>query len=207
MSKAKAISMTTTTRLTLEQFLDQPQGKPYREYVCGEVFKKPMGTQQHSFLQTYLTHLLVQFLIGTPVGRAGTEWRCVFGPLGQERSYVPDLMYVARAHLTTDRFHPRAPDLAVEILSPRQPLSRFRAKIDFYLQYGVRLVWIFDPADQVVTVLIPGQEPRTLQLGDTLSGGDVLPGFSVPLREVFAQMALDPAAALSADEPAKETGA
>ena len=57
----------------------------------------------------------------------------------------------------------------------------------FYLLYGVRLVWVVDPVRATVAVLVPGGEQPILTAGDTLDGGEVLPGFSVLVDEVFAQ--------------------
>jgi Uma2 family endonuclease len=59
----------------------------------------------------------------------------------------------------------------------------------FYLLHGVRLVWVVDPIAQTITVYAPGAgDERVLQSGDTLDGGDVLPGFSVQVDEVMAQL-------------------
>jgi hypothetical protein len=49
------------------------------------------------------------------------------------------------------------------------------------------LVWVIDPERTTVAALIPNQEARLLTPGDTLDGGDVLPGFSVPVADIFAQ--------------------
>ena len=64
------------------------------------------------------------------------------------------------------------PDLAVEILSPDQYMAHILDNIRFYLLYGVRLVWVIDPATASVIVQVPGQEARVLRAGDTLNGGD-----------------------------------
>ncbi len=182
--------MTTTTGLTLEQFLAREETEPASEYACGEVWQKPMPTQKHSFLQTFLAVALFQFLNKTKIGRVGTEWRCIFGPSGRERVFVPDIMYVAREHLTAEPYHRAAPDLVVEIVSPDQDAVRFAAKLTFYLLYGVRLVWVVDPERRTVTVFAPGRESRTLTAGDILDGEDVLPGFRLSLDDLFSQIDL-----------------
>jgi Uma2 family endonuclease len=180
--------MATATKMTLAEFLALPEDKPANEFVCGEVIQKPMPTQGHSFIQMFLGVLLFQFLNQTKLGRAGMEWRCIFGPPGHERAFVPGLIYVARERLTRDRHHRAAPDLAIEILSPDQSASRFADKIQFYLLYGVRLVWAVDPEARTITVFAPGREARTLATGDTLDGEDVLPGFTVAVDDIFAQL-------------------
>lgn len=185
--------MATATCLTLEEFLALPETEPASEYDCGEVFQKPMPDSAHALLQLFLGSLILQFLGRSPAGRAGTEWRCVFGPRGRKRSFVPDLVYVSRERMPKGdilelRALRTAPDLAVEVLSRGQPNQRFDRKIAFYLAHSVRLVWIIDPRTQLVTVLAPGEEPRTLASGDSLDGGDVLPGFAVEVAEIFAQL-------------------
>ena len=134
---------------------------------------------------------LDQFLERTKLGHVLPEFRCIFGPSGRERAYVPDLCYVAKARLTADLHLHAAPDIAIEILSPDQDMARFLDKIQFYLLNGVRLIWVLDPAAATIAVLTPGEEARTLKSGDTLDAGDVLPGFSVPVAEIFARLVLD----------------
>jgi Uma2 family endonuclease len=180
--------MAMTSSLTLNQFHGLEETEPASEYACGEAFQKPMPNRHHAAIQLFVGAMLLSFLQRTGLGRAFTEFRCVFGPAGRERSYVPDISVVSRERLTTDLHLHAAPDLAIEILSPDQHLPRFLDKIQFYLLYGVRLVWIIDPATETVTVEAPGQEARMLHRGETLDGGDVMPGFSLAVDDVFAQM-------------------
>lgn len=174
--------------ITLDQFFSQEETEPASEFACGRVLQKPMPNREHAAIQIFLGALFFQFLSGTPIGRAFTEFRCIFGPPGQERTYVPDLTYVAREHLTADRHLLRAPDLAIEIVSPGQHLAHFLDRIQFYLLYGAQLVWVVDPSTSTVTVQAPNREARVLGLGETLDGGDLLPGFTVAVDEIFAQM-------------------
>jgi Uma2 family endonuclease len=64
-------------------------------------------------------------------------------------------------------------------------MSEAMSKVATYLEAGVRLVWLIDPASLTVTVFRPDAAPRTLAEDDVLDGGDALPGFAVPLAEVF----------------------
>lgn len=179
--------MAVTSKVAFEEFMRVPDTKPGSEWACGEVVQKPMPDLSHSIIQTYLGAVLFQFLTQSGLGLILTEFRCIFGPSGRARIFVPDLTYVARERVPSERFLYAPPDLAIEILSPDQPMARFSDKIQFYLLNGVRLVWIIDPIDRTVAVLAPGREPRILSAGDTLDGGDVLPGFSVAVDDIFAQ--------------------
>jgi Uma2 family endonuclease len=59
------------------------------------------------------------------------------------------------------------------------------SKIQSYLLNGVELVWLIDPETQSISVHAPGQEVLVLGPADALDGGDVIPGFSVPVARVF----------------------
>ena len=179
--------MAVTTRLTFEEFMRTPDTKPASEFRCGEAVQKPMPDWNHSTIQEYLILMLHPFLARTGLGRVLPEFRCIFGPPGDRRIFVADLVYVAKEHLPVDRYLYAAPELAIEILSPDQPMARFVDKIHFYLLHGVRLVWVIDPLGETVAVQAPGEEGRLLAAGDVLDGGDVLPGFSVQVADIFAQ--------------------
>lgn len=185
--------MAAGIRMTLEEFLKLPETEPASELICGEVAQKPMPDDPHSTIQLFLGALLLRFLARTRLGKILPEFRCIFGPPGQEQTFVPDLVYVSFDRRTLpalgERFFQRAaPDLIVEVLSPDQNVRLFLARITFYLRHGVRLVWVIDPEDRVITVYRPDADPRDLRSGDTLDGADVLPGFTVPVADIFAQL-------------------
>jgi Uma2 family endonuclease len=185
--------MTVATRLSLEEFLALEDTEPASEYACGDVWQKPMPDNAHAILQPYIWMLLHQFVTAAGLGRVRVEWRCIFGPAGAERVFVPDVCYAsyermppgdARAH----RFLRTAPDLAVEVLTPDQRASRFADKLVFYLLNGVRLVWVVEPHEEQIYVYRPGRVADRLRAGTTLTGGEVLPGFSAAVTDIFAQL-------------------
>jgi Uma2 family endonuclease len=178
----------TTTKLTLAEFLALPETEPASELIDGAVVQKPMPTIEHSIIQSLLSFVLVQFLRAHPLGIVGSEMRCIFGPAGAERPYVPDLVFIRAERVPRiGRGQPfyGAPDLAVEILSPDDRPDRVAAKVAFYLLHGVRLVWLVNPDTRTVTVLTPDGRSAVLGEEDTLDGGEVLPGFAVAVREIL----------------------
>lgn len=78
-----------------------------------------------------------------------------------------------------------APDLAVEVVSPHDLAYDVDSKVEDYLQADVRLVWVVNPVTRTVRVHRPDGPGTTLRLDDELTGGDVLPGFRCPLRDIF----------------------
>lgn len=185
--------MATTTRLTLDEFLARPDTEPGSEYACGEVYQKPMPDEDHSDLQILFVNMIRQFLAQSPIGRAHVEWRCIFGPPGHERVFLPDVAFSTHERRAVRGRNERkflwtAPDLAIEVLSPDQPADEFADKLQFYLLHGVRLVWVVNPETRTIRVYRPGEDSRLLGLGDALDGSDVLPGFSVPVDDIFAEI-------------------
>jgi Uma2 family endonuclease len=184
----------TAAKLTLREFEALPETEPASELIDGEVVQKPMPTFEHGVIQSLLSFVLLTFLRAHPLGAVGSEVRCIFGPAGSERPYVPDLVFIRseRVRLISRRQPFRgAPDLAVEILTPDDRPDRVAAKVAFYLLHGVRLVWLVDPEARAVTVLT--SDGRSERLGEeaTLDGNDVLPGFAVPVRDILPPLLTD----------------
>jgi Uma2 family endonuclease len=100
----------------------------------------------------------------------------------------PDAAVVLRDRLPglPDGFIPMAPDLPVEVLSPSDRMADALGKVSMYLEAGVRIVWLVDPASRTVTVFRPDAAPKSLAEEDALDGGDVLPGLSIPIASIFS---------------------
>lgn len=77
------------------------------------------------------------------------------------------------------------PDLAVEITSPGNRVGELQERVKGYLDAGVRLVWVIDPSSRTATTYRTCGEARLLGAEDALEGGDVLPGFRLPLATLF----------------------
>ena len=177
--------MPTKAKLTLDEFLALPETEPASELIDGEVVQKPLPTWDHGVIQRLLSFVLTLFLRAHPIGDGGSEIRCIFGPAGAERPYVPDFIFVRadRLQRREQHFH-GAPDLAVEILSPDDRMTSVMDKLRFYLAHGVRLVWLIDPQRRTVMVMTP-HVTRILTEDELLDGGEVLPGFSCAVRDVL----------------------
>ena len=99
---------------------------------------------------------------------------------------VPDVPFVRKARELDDRgFFPGAPDIAIEVVSPSDRLTEVRRKVGDYLRAGTLLVIVIDPDTQIAwTYTQSGQ--RELTINDSLEGLDVVPGWTLPLRELFS---------------------
>ena len=81
-----------------------------------------------------------------------------------------------------------APDLAVEVLSDSNTEGEMRRKLQDYFTAGVRLVWYVDPRTRTAAVYTSPEQCTVFDENGVLTGGDVLPGFELPLRELFAEI-------------------
>ena len=102
---------------------------------------------------------------------------------------APDVAFVRRERIPASgapaTFWNGAPDLAVEVVSPGDTRPQVASKVDTWLAAGARVVWVADPQDESVTVHQRDRAPRRLTAGDTLDGAPLLPGFRLPVDDVF----------------------
>ncbi len=110
-------------------------------------------------------------------------------PNGADRS--PDAAWVELSRWNSlirqqqEGFVPLCPDFVVELRSPSDALKTIQNKMQEYLDNGAKLGWLIDPQRQVVEIYRPSQQVEILQSPNTVSGEDILPGFSLDLAEIF----------------------
>ena len=78
------------------------------------------------------------------------------------------------------------PALAVEVLSPSNTAAEIDRKIAELFELGTKLIWVIDPPTESAVVSTRGKKPKRVGPGDVLEGGKVLPGFRLPLSDLFA---------------------
>lgn len=102
---------------------------------------------------------------------------------------APDVAYVRAERIPSGGvkgFFQGPPDIAVEVVSPNDRASEVMTKAQEWLQAGCSLVWVVDPETRTISIYRSRSEITVLSETDTLTGGDVLPGFAVPVAEIFA---------------------
>jgi Uma2 family endonuclease len=100
----------------------------------------------------------------------------------------PDISFISKDRLPDELWVgiiPLAPDLAVEVASPSNRQVELIDKVALYLAGGTRLVWVVRPQQQTVTIFRPDEPERIVTRDDELEGGEVLPGFRLPLTNLF----------------------
>jgi len=160
------------------------------ELVDGTLVEKPMGLRE-SILAVFLCSVIRQFVrernLGIVTGSDGTL------KLWQGLVRLPDVAYVSWDRIPGRRVPDEpvreiAPDLAVEVLSQSNTPREMERKRGEYFAANAQLVWEVDPESRTVTVYTSPSDFRLLEGDKVLDGGLVLPGFSLPLSELFGEL-------------------
>ncbi|MCY4537814.1 MAG: Uma2 family endonuclease [Chloroflexi bacterium] len=170
--------------------LEVANENPLEKYylIDGELCIKMAPSELHGETANLIAHYLTGFVLERALGRVGVE--VGFHPPGDRRTaLLPDVSFISKARMSRRArasYVPRMPDLAVELVSPSQSLAQVRRKAETYLRHGTALVWLIDPEAKTAEVWQPGTERReVIDLDGELAGGDILPGFSLPLKRLF----------------------
>jgi Uma2 family endonuclease len=103
---------------------------------------------------------------------------------------APDVAFVRRERALEvgdiTGYWPGPPDLAIEVISPNDLYTEVAEKVADWLAYGTKLVLAVNPRQQVVAVHELGRDVRLLTIDDAIDGGYVVPGWTLPLRQLFA---------------------
>lgn len=170
------------TTMTLEEFLEHDV-EGY-EYVSGELVPMAPPSREHGEISVNVIRYLDAHVYQQKLGRLYTaETTFQIG----ERTAKPDVAFVATAQLTGDKTKGFSipPDLAIEVVSPSDVQSRVAEKALAYLEAGTRLVWVLEPVSKTVTVYRSETDIETLTREDTLTGEDVVPGFTCSVDHLF----------------------
>jgi Uma2 family endonuclease len=134
-----------------------PDIKPAIELVRGERYRKVSPRTRHSLLQGRMMIALATW--AGDRGDVGPEWRFYLLPPSEKpSSLVPDVAYVRKGRLVLEESDARerpefAPDIAVEVLSPRDRLPLLETKVALYLANGASLIVVVDPEHRTVRMI------------------------------------------------------
>ena len=178
----------TRIRLTEEEFLSCPDWDGY-ELVDGEPVEVPMGAKS-AWLGGLVAHFIQAFFDLKPIGLVFPQ-ETAFKAWPERPNHLrkPDTMVFVNGRLPGDEAPDGtidiAPDLAVEVVSPNDNARLLEEKVQEYLDAGIRLVWVIYPDSRTAHVYRPGETAARIGPAGALDGEDVLPGFRLPLAELF----------------------
>ena len=189
---AFTISLEPVIHITDEQFYELCQANPdvkfERSAAAELIIMAPTGGETGS----YNSEINADFVIWnrkTQLGKVFDSSTCFKLPKGGERS--PDVAWVTLERwnkLTREqqrKFPPIAPDFVLELLSPTDSLEKTQAKMQEYMNSGVRLGWLVDRDNHYVEIYRINQSVEVLRNPEQLSGEDVLPEFVLNMNIVW----------------------
>ena len=159
------------------------------EVIAGiRVEREPMGAFE-TVLASWLCHLMNRFAEGKKLGLAVSEVLFVLN-MSRNLKRRPDVAFVSYTHwpasvVARESAWNVVPDLAVEVVSPTNLAEEIDSKIIDYFQAGVRLVWVLYPDSGRVYVYQSLTQVSIVERTDTLDGGEVLPGFRLPIVQLY----------------------
>ena len=168
--------------MTLEEFLESDL-EDY-EYVKGELVPVPPTSAEHGRIST---NLFLPLGVYVRENQLGDVYMPDTGFTVGERIMIPDIAFISRERIPADmsKAFPIPPDLAVEVVSRTDALHRVEEKAFAYLEAGTQLVWVLKPVSKTVTVYRSETNITLLTRDDTLTGEDVVEGFSCQVAELF----------------------
>jgi Uma2 family endonuclease len=181
MSASRALPLT----VSVEEYLGNPAEYEHCEWVDGRVEPLNVGSRTHSRLQVRLGRRFDEYFDDHPGGFVGAELHCRLTIGGRSRYRLPDLAIVLGDEGPDETYLHRAPDLAIEIRSTEDSITWLLKKAGEYFANGSKLVWLVIPEEESVWVLTMGGTLEAFVKGETLGGGDVLPGFELAVDDLF----------------------
>lgn len=186
------MSAIATTPLTTEDLFSMPDDGIERDLIRGELREYPVTKRNryHSKVLISVGGILRNWVIATQNGGEVTG-----GEVGVRLAREPETTVGIDVAYFSLQLLAQMPDdipwlegppvLAVEILSPSDTHEDIVKKIQLYLECGVKVVWIFDPDFQTLTIHRPKSEPQMLRVHETLEGDPELPDLKVAVRDFF----------------------
>ncbi len=168
-----------------EEFLTQTENKDRLfELIDGEIVEQ-VPTETHGEIAGEFFVYLREFVRPRKLGRVTLEATHRI-PEDKYNSRRPDVSFIAGKRPSVEEGAVlRMPDLAFEVKSPSQTYNEMREKAKYYIANGVRMAILAFPEKRMVEVYAPNVDVEILLEHETISGRDVLPGFTLAVRDIF----------------------
>ena len=180
---------TATALLTADDLWRLSKDGNRHELVKGELRTMPPAGFEHGVIGINLALPLGQHVKSNQLGvvvNSDTGFVITTNP---DTVRAPDVGFVRQERIQATgipkKYWPGAPDLVVEVVSPNDTVFAVDDKVQEWLDAGAGLVWVVNPRRRTVTVHRPGAAPVILTTADTLDGLQVVPGFTLPVADIF----------------------
>jgi Uma2 family endonuclease len=183
------VSTTLTKLTTADELYAMPDDGVRYELVKGDLIRMSPAGDEHGRVTMSLAGPLHHHVLANKLGvvyAAETGFLLESDP---DTVRAPDIAFVTNERLaltgTPRSYRGCAPDLVVEVLSHGNTVSEVEAKVAQWLQADARMVWVVSPKLRTITVCRSLTDTVVLTASDTLDGGDVVPGFQIPVADLF----------------------
>ena len=188
---SEVCSMTTRTEpVTAEELLRKPDDGFRYELVEGELRKMPPAGSEHGYVALRVASRLERHVTANALGQAYAAETGFLVARDPDTVRAPDAAFVSRERVEkagrVTGYWPGAPDLAAEVASPSDTHAQVMEKALAWLKAGSRMVLVVDPSQRTVTVYRSLDDVRILTEDDSMDGADVVPGWRLPVAELFA---------------------
>ena len=177
-----------TKLMTAEELLNMPKDGYRYELVRGVLRKMAPVGHTGGFYELNISSELRVFVKASGIGRAYSSNTGFLLERNPDYVLAPDASFVCQERVeavTEERgYFPGAPDFAAEVISPSDRYSDVAKKVQEWLNAGTRMVVVVNPRDRTVRVHT-SDSVVTLSEADTLDGGDVVPGWRLPIADIF----------------------
>lgn len=167
-----------------QEFVSRPENSDRLfELINGEIVEKMPGRTRNSELSLVIASLVRPFCKsrGLPCHISGEA-----GAYDIQGSVVaPDFAF-KRTPTSGEYPDPVPPEWVIEIISPSDKAPDIRKKRKIYLQADI-LYWETYPESESIDIYAPGQPVRSVEIDEMLDVGDLIPGFSISVKEIFAE--------------------
>ncbi len=189
---AITINFNNVVKLTDDQFYQLCQDNPdvkFERNAKGELIVMPPTGGETGKRNAKLTARFVLWNEQTQLGEVFDSSTCFKLPNGSDRS--PDVSWIqlerwnALTPEQREKFPPIAPDFVLELMSPSDTLSVVQAKMQEYMDAGVKLGWLINRKTGRIEIYRQGQTKEVLEFPTSLSGEEILPGFVLDLQIVW----------------------
>jgi Uma2 family endonuclease len=183
------MSVGTEKSITAEEFfrMPKPRDGSRQELVRGVIVEMSLPGGRHGACCSRIDRRLGGFVEDNRLGTVCVNDTGFITERDPDSVRGPDVAFWSKERLpeVPEGYVELPPDLAVEVVSPNDHYSRVQNKVRHYLTHGVGMLWVVDPEDRSVTVYRSLREVQILGENDTLSGEDVVPGFSCKVGDLF----------------------
>jgi Uma2 family endonuclease len=176
--------------MTADDLFRLPDDGCRHELIAGELRTMTPSGGEHGWIAVTLGASLLERVRAGRLGRVfGAETGFLLA-VNPDTVRAPDAAFVRREHVEAEGkvtgYWPGAPDLAAEVISPNDLYTEVEDKVAMWLAYDTRMVLVINPRRRAVVVHRPGAPIRLLGEADVIDGEDVVPGWRLPVRDLFA---------------------